>query len=67
MRNASERDFSLFTFFPLGLGNSNKETKVTLKQRHLKPVQILSPVINKYKISYKLDINFYNLLIVDSW
>lgn len=51
MRNASERDFSLFTFFPLGLGNSNKETKVTLKQRHLKPVQILSPVINKYKIS----------------
>lgn len=69
MRSASERDFSLLTFFPLGLGNSNKEPKITLKQRSLKLVQIIMPLINKYKnISYKLkENNFYNLLIVDIW
>ena len=67
MRSASERDFSLFTFFPLGLGNSNNEPKITLKTKTSKAGTNNIPLINKYKnISYKLkENNFYNLLIVD--
>lgn len=33
MRRASDLDFSLFTFLPLGLGNYNKEAQRTMRQR----------------------------------